>query len=116
MVCEIILPVSGLSYGLWKSVVICRVQSMKKWAVLRVLYEVYQNDPEKPFLRLRDLRKRPGIPFVGAAKDRNSLVHGVLIQLWDEACVEPISRGRWQITDEGISSVEIALNVLSGDV
>ena len=54
-----------------------------KKAALLVLYEEYRYG-QRGFLRLKELREQLGIPPIEKARDKNSLAHGILIQLWGD--------------------------------
>ena len=72
-----------------------------KMAALSLLYEEHVNG-RRGTLTLNDVREGLGIPRVGEARDKNSLAHGVLIQLWADGCAEHTGRDSWEITDYGI--------------
>ncbi|MYC75401.1 hypothetical protein F4X10_06480 [Candidatus Poribacteria bacterium] len=73
-----------------------------KRSALLVLYEVYQHEAQ-PYLELKRLRERMNLPHVGVAND---LVRGILNYLQDDGYVQYLFDNRWQITREGIRSVE----------
>ena len=75
-----------------------------KRSVLLVLYEQQVYSPHKPYLRLTDVRERPGLPRLC---EHNSLIHGILMHLADDGHAEWLTYGGlWQITEEGASVIE----------
>ena len=83
--------------------------AMLKHAVLLVLYEAYISDVENlsdSSLRMWEMSEWLGIEKLEG--DRVNPVHPILVRLQAEGCVEQVKRGRWQITEEGISVVESA--------
>ena len=75
-----------------------------KRSALLVLYELHVCSPDKPYLRLTNVREQLDLPMLGK---HNSLTHGILMHLADEGYAEWIgSGGQWQITPEGVSIIE----------
>lgn len=77
-----------------------------KRAVLSVLSEQYvEGSPDKPYLRIRDIRERLGLPMLCR---HNSLTHGILMHLAEDGHAEKLvgRKGLWQIIADRIPSRE----------
>lgn len=76
-----------------------------KQATLQVLYQSRCEGP----LQLTAIREQLGIPRVSENSDArdNSLVYGILTHLQDDGSVEYLKSPRWQITEEGVSTLRI---------
>ena len=78
-----------------------------KRTALEALYEQYvEGQPDKPYLLIRILRDRSGLPKPKQSPN-NDLTHGVLMHLAEDGHAEWLGEGgRWQITEKGISSMK----------